>query len=598
MQKDKFKNLILDLLLLTILAFALTLISFLFVEPDMDRELFIKFINNKAIFKYNFLPILAFLYLLYFLTGRFWLAFFIGSTAIILMGVTNASKIFYREETFNMLDMTLIYEAMNMVDHDFAIQWPNWIWFAAGLILFISICYMLARNFKVRGWMRWIGLALSLAFAFFVFKVTTDNEIYAQTKVEGFSPWVDVENEKARGMIYSFMHSYNAISISKPDGYDEDFAKNAWEKYEDADIPADKKINIIAIMFESYNDFSKLGVDFNKYPYEAYDEIKDASISGSLIVHVFGGGTINTERTFLTGVYGQPRYNRKVNSYAWYLKSQGYNTVSMHPHLGVFYNRKNVNRYLGFDDFFYDENYFDEVWGKSYYMPDKELFKHILKDYKDNKKTGKPYFNMTVTMQNHGPYNADYNVPAYIKPDFSVDEKAIKETNVYFDGIKSSSEAFRDLLDKLKDDDEPVMVIAFGDHNPFLGQDDVGFEAMGVDVDPKTWRGYVNRYRTPYVIWANDKAKEVTRNEFVGEGPTLSPQYLMGYAFDQMGLEGPKTMQIKRNEFPDISVFNTSYTKKGSDLIPTVTDKIKPTMHKLLSVDYYTNTHFMYKEDK
>lgn len=598
MQKDKLKNLILDLILLTILAFALTLISFLFVEPDMDRELFIKFINNKAVFKYNFLPILALLYLLYFFVGRFWFSFLIGSSAVILMGVTNVSKIFYREETFNMLDMTLIYEAMNMVDNDFVIQWPRWIWFAAGLILFITICYMLARNFKVRGWMRWIGLALSIAFAFFVFKVTTDNEIYAETKVDGFNQWVDVENEKARGMVYSFMHSYNAISISKPGGYDEDFAKSTWNKYEDVDIPDDKKINIIAIMFESYNDFSKLDVDFNKYPYEANDEVKDSSISGSLIVHVFGGGTINTERTFLTGVYGQPRYNRKVNSYPWYLKSQGYNTVSMHPHLGVFYNRKNANRYLGFDSFLYDENYFDEVWGKNYYMPDKELFKYVLKDYKDKKKTGKPYFNMTITMQNHGPYHADYNVPEYIKPDFSVDEKALKETNVYFDGIKSSSEALRDLLDKLKEDDQPVLVIAFGDHNPFLGQDNVGFEAMGVDVDPKTWRGYVNRYRTPYVIWANDKAKEVTGNEFVGEGPTLSPQYLMGYAFDQMGLEGTKTMQIKRNEFPDISVFNSSYTKKGSDLIPTATDQIKPTMHKLLSVDYYTNTHFMYKEDK
>lgn len=598
MKKDKFKNLILDLFLLTILAIGLTLVSFLFVEPDMDRELFMKFISNKAIFKYNFLPILALLYLLYFLVGRFWFSFLIGSSVIVLMGVTNVSKIFYREETFNMLDMTLIYEAMNMVDHDFAIQWPTWIFFAGGLILLVTLCYILARNFKVKGWMRWTGLALSIAFAFFVFKVTTDNNIYAETKVDGFNQWVDVENEKARGMIYSFMHSYNAISISKPGGYDEDFAKTAWEKYENADIPDDKKVNIIAIMFESYNDFSKLDVYFNKYPYEAYDEIKDASISGSLIVHVFGGGTINSERTFLTGVYGQPRYNCKVNSYAWYLKSQGYNTVSMHPHLGVFYNRKNANRHLGFDRFLYNENYFDQVWEKNYFMPDRELFKYILKDYEDNKSTGKPYFNMTITMQNHGPYHADYNVPAYIKPDFAVDEKALKETNVYLDGIKSSSEAFRNLLEELKDDDQPLVVVAFGDHNPFLGQDDLGFEAMGIDVDPKSFEGYINRYTVPYVIWANDEAKKITENEFEGDGPTLSPQYLMGYVFDQMGLEGTKDMQIKRNEFHDIDVFNTSYMLKDGKFIPTKEDDMKKYMDRRLSVDYYINTHFMYKEGK
>ena len=126
----------------------------------------------------------------------------------------------------------------------------------------------------------------------------------------------------------------------------------------------------------------------------------------------------------------------------------------------------------------------------------------------------------------------------------------------------------------------------------------MGFEAMGIDVDPKSFEGYINRYTVPYVIWANDEAKKITENEFEGDGPTLSPQYLMGYVFDQMGLEGTKDMQIKRNEFHDIDVFNTSYMLKDGKFIPTKEDDMKKYMDRRLSVDYYINTHFMYKEGK
>lgn len=594
-----YKDYIIDIVLLFILALGLTLVSFIFVQPIMTFEVLFRFLKAPLVILLNFLPIFSVLLILYFITRRVWSAFLIGIILVIAMGITNVSKIFYRQEVFKVVDFNLIGEATKMVQNNFRIHYPRSTFLILFILLAIDFLIFKFRKFVVEKKARWIGLGISFLIFFGVLKLTTHQKIYynnEHSKAKGFNKWVTVESEKSHGMVYAFMHSFTELSIVPPVNYDKKYAKSLFEKYEDIDIPDDKKINIIAVMFESFNDFSKYDVNFNIYPYDAYDRVKAMSVQGSLIVDVFGGGTVHTERTFVTGNYNQPIYNRPQNSYAWYFRSQGYNTIAMHPHMGGFYNRVTANKNIGYEEFYYDENYFNNHPSEIYPRPDRDLFEHILNDYSEKKKTGKPYFNMTVTMQNHGPYPDTKAPREYIKSDF--DESTLNVVNNYFDGIRQSSEALEELLLSLKNDDEPIIVIAFGDHNPFLCENELGFDAMGVDVKSDTFNAYANKYRTPYIVWANDKAKEVTGDEFVGNGPTLSPQYLMVHILNRLGIGGPRYMQIKNNELKSVSIYNKSYTKVSDEYIPTQSIKGLKISDKINSLDYYYNTNFMYKDKR
>ncbi|MCQ2749958.1 MAG: hypothetical protein MJ246_08525 [Clostridia bacterium] len=48
---------------------------------------------------------------------------------------------------------------------------------------------------------------------------------------------------------------YDGIN-TPPEGYDEKEIEEELSKYEEDTIPEDKKVNVVAIMLEAYNDFS------------------------------------------------------------------------------------------------------------------------------------------------------------------------------------------------------------------------------------------------------------------------------------------------------------------------------------------------------
>ena len=48
-------------------------------------------------------------------------------------------------------------------------------------------------------------------------------------------------------------------------------------------------------------------------------------------------------------------------SYVRFFKDNGYYTEATHPYYGWFYNRKNINNFIGFDNYLYYENFFKGV---------------------------------------------------------------------------------------------------------------------------------------------------------------------------------------------------------------------------------------------
>ena len=128
--------------------------------------------------------------------------------------------------------------------------------------------------------------------------------------------WSRTQQFQSKGLVYPFIYSVTDVKDVVLEGYDEEEAKAILGEREYHDIPIDQRVNIIAIMLEAYNDFSKFeGVEFNIDPYENFHNIQQESYRGSLITNVFGGGTIDTERSFLNGYHSHPRYIRNTNSF-------------------------------------------------------------------------------------------------------------------------------------------------------------------------------------------------------------------------------------------------------------------------------------------
>jgi phosphoglycerol transferase MdoB-like AlkP superfamily enzyme len=88
--------------------------------------------------------------------------------------------------------------------------------------------------------------------------------------------------------------------------------------------------------------------------------------SGNVFSPEFGGMTANVEFEALSGFsnaflpYGSIPYQQyvrgQVPSLPSFLKNQGYETVAMHPFEGWFWNRNDVYKSFGFDNFLSMEN--------------------------------------------------------------------------------------------------------------------------------------------------------------------------------------------------------------------------------------------------
>ena len=67
--------------------------------------------------------------------------------------------------------------------------------------------------------------------------------------------------------------------------------------YKRQDIPEDKKVDIVLLQLESFKDFYKYrndSLEFNYDPYDYFHKLEEKSLTGSLMVNSFGGGTFVT----------------------------------------------------------------------------------------------------------------------------------------------------------------------------------------------------------------------------------------------------------------------------------------------------------------
>lgn len=517
--------------------------------------LFRSYFHHPALLGLNLLPPVLLIWLFYFLTRRGWGAFLGSFLPCVAVAMVNYFKIRLRSDPFLAADLTLISEAGGIVgNYSLDVDWLTWLTLGA-LLTGLLFSVLLIPKWPRRGWGRAFAAAACAAVcAVSCASLFTNSDLYQSTdNSEYINPWSDVEVFVSKGCLYPFLYSMRDMFPAPPPGYDGAQAQALLEAFSDADIPADKQVSVMGIMLEAFCDLTDF--DFMAdHPdaarvYDPWHALAEQGVSGRLLTNIFAGGTVDSEWGFLSGYSQHDDFRRDTDSYVWYLRDQGYQTFFSHPGYGWFYNRQNVNDYLGFQDSWFTENHYGALVDptSAIYHSDDILVRELLAQLTQRTAEG-PCFSFSVSYQNHGPYESAYSagVEYFTPANSGMAAESCHIWNNYLRGVDFTIQAMVQLTQGLEELDRPVVLVLFGDHKPWGGNGNSAYADMGLTFDLGTLQGFYDYYATPYLIWANSAAKEVLGSDFTGEGGDFSPCFLMPKVFDLCGWTGPGFMQLAR----------------------------------------------------
>lgn len=352
--------------------------------------------------------------------------------------------------------------------------------------------------------------------------------------------WRPLESYYRQGFIPTFISSAQTIKPPVPKDYDmakaEKLEKKLADEYDetagktqqrtDAEAQfAEEKPTVIAIMNETFSDLSiyqNMHAGYNGPQF--FKNLSDTLSRGTLYVSAYGGGTCNTEFEFLTGnsmsylgsgVYPYTIYDLlDTKNLAEQFKDLGYTTTAMHPNHGTNWNRENVYSGFGFDRFM-TINDFQDAEKLRGMVSDAATYDKILEMLESD---SAPQFIFDVTMQNHSGYDTGLLPPDKLN-NYLIDGAVNNEVNEYLSLIEESDRALKDFVGKLRKLDRPVVLVFFGDHQPFFPDKYNNRWFTNEDKAEHNMR----LWTTDYLIWAN---YDVAGNDQDSHVDNLSTNYL------------------------------------------------------------------------
>jgi phosphoglycerol transferase MdoB-like AlkP superfamily enzyme len=586
----RFRNSrIITIVFLASMGIAAGLISMMLGSSYYGMPMFYAYFSSPVIVLLNLLPPVLLLLFFYFATGRAWISVLTASFIVLSLSVIDFFKIQVRSDPLVPSDFKLADEAGNVLDgYALIVNWKVYLSaaFLIGAVLF-AVFFMRAR---MRAKVRVIGTSalLVLSAALYV-TIYTSPKIYeaAQCGYE-INKWSSAQNSIARGFLYPFLYSFQFSG--PPDGYNREEAEAALNAYGYDYIAEEQKVNIVSVMLESYADLSLFEqLDFNVDVYKGLHDLEAEAYAGVLVDNVFAGGTTDTERSFLTGLTELDDFQKPSNSYLYYLKEQGYHTEGLHAGEGWFYGRDTVHANLGFDNYYFLEDYQNGNRWDGFFFPE------VINLY-EKRDVSVPYFSYSLSYQNHGPYDTQTTVEtAYIKQG-NLSDASYHILNNYLNGIYDTTLRITDFVNYFRTKDEPVVLVLFGDHKPWLGNDYSVYDELGVNIDLSTPEGVINFYSTPYLIWANDAAKTILGNDFQGFGGFTSPCFLMNELFDLCAWDGDEYMKAADDlrRFTTVVNTGTGYFTEDGVLTHELSDEALDVYNSFKKLEYYRRQHFYY----
>jgi phosphoglycerol transferase MdoB-like AlkP superfamily enzyme len=347
--------------------------------------------------------------------------------------------------------------------------------------------------------------------------------------------WDQKANYAHNGLVLAFAFNLPMANVAAPAGYSQQsMAKLRAE--ETLYTPA-RRPDIIMVMSESFWDPTRIpGTTFSTDPIAATRGLQ----SGQIFSPEFGGMTANVEFEALTGFsnailpYGSIPYQQYVRgempSLASFLSQEGYNTLAIHPFQSWFWNRGNVYQAFGFQRFLSEES-MGPMGKRGQLVSDAALMERVMAEADAS---AEPAFIFTVTLQNHGPYEADRYPESRLEVETQAGEASRKAFLTFAEGMMDSDKGLQDLVEWASKRDRETIIVFFGDHLPPLGNHWVTSGFMERTVSNRFGKpaDLTRERETPLVIWSN-------RNGRIKDIGTIGPQFLPLYTLQAARISHP-----------------------------------------------------------
>ena len=510
-------------------------------------------INSTQVLQFSFLKGLAnyLCYLmvfafLYALSRKLWVTVLSGGFLFLGFGIANYFVVESRGQPILPWDIQGVGTAMTVFRGYAYRPTPVMTLAAMGFLLAVVVSVKLTTGEKPSKRFRVTerGVALGMASALFIMLFPMN--IMAGMGISVWA-WNQKSSSEMTGITAGFFANCQFLMVDKPAGYSSAQVKEVSEEVSQLEDPEpvgdpQELPTIIAIMNESFTDLGAVGegnVTFSQDNLPFLHSLQESGdvVWGTAYSSVYGGNTCNSEYEFLTGnttaflPVGSKPYQQYLDEKQTSLVSllgdtYGYECVAVHPGDHSAWQRDEAYPALGFDEFI-DVDRFDVHRRLEHGLTsDRSSYDQVIYEYEHRDKE-KPLFLFNVTIQNHGGYD-DEDYPTTVQVEQAPGE--YPQTEQYLSLTKKSDQALEYLIDYFSQQEEPVVVLFFGDHWPNLEPEFLSM-LLGQDSENLSFENIMREYQVPFFIWAN--------YDLEGEEiEAVSLNYLSGLLLRAAGLEG------------------------------------------------------------
>ncbi len=341
--------------------------------------------------------------------------------------------------------------------------------------------------------------------------------------------WDQKENYRHNGFLMAFAFNIPMAKVTAPYGYGEATIADIASDSSAFAVNHSKRPDVIMIMSESLWDPTRLdNVTLSKDPMPRIRAMQ----SGHVFSPEFGGMTANVEFEALTGFsnaflpYGSIPYQqyvrRPVPSLATFFRSEGYSAIAVHPFQEWFWNRREVYKHFGFEEFRSEET-LPPMEKRGAFASDAALTNEIIQTVDAAEK---PQFLFAVTLQGHGPYEANRYVEKAVSVSGDLSDNARDALATYAQGVSEADDSFARLIAWAKGRERETVIVLFGDHLPPLGQAFVesGYMPGMVATRRAPLATMKTEHETPLVVWSS---KAGLQNRIGTISPSLLPYHIL-----------------------------------------------------------------------
>ncbi|TBN19411.1 LTA synthase family protein [Agrobacterium cavarae] len=341
--------------------------------------------------------------------------------------------------------------------------------------------------------------------------------------------WDQKENYRHNGFLMAFAFNIPMAKVTAPYGYGEATIADIASDSSAFAVNHSKRPDVIMIMSESLWDPTRLdNVTLSKDPMPRIRAMQ----SGHVFSPEFGGMTANVEFEALTGFsnaflpYGSIPYQqyvrRPVPSLATFFRSEGYSAIAVHPFREWFWNRREVYKHFGFEEFRSEET-LPPMEKRGAFASDAALTNEIIQTVDAAEK---PQFLFAVTLQGHGPYEANRYAEKAVSVSGDLSDNARDALATYAQGVSEADDSFARLIAWAKGRERETVIVLFGDHLPPLGQAFVesGYMPGMVATRRAPLATMKTEHETPLVVWSS---KAGLQNRIGTISPSLLPYHIL-----------------------------------------------------------------------